>query len=134
MKPNKLAALVAVVLISCSSCNLFTGKQASSANPLMGNWKIDSIAPGSDSTRLGILLIAMLLDDRAAYDLRFEKDTVTLFSKDSIPEKRPYAYIDSLHQMVLLDSSDERFVVTKLNDSTTALQAKDSSVFFLKKR
>jgi hypothetical protein len=134
MKRNNFAVLMSAALLVLSSCHFFTGEQASVENPLLGNWKIDSIAPGGDSTKLGILLIAMALDDSAAYDLKFEKDTVTFIGKDYAPEKTPYAYIDSVKQIILLDSSDERFVITRLSDSTTTLQAKDSSIFFLKKK
>jgi hypothetical protein len=134
MKQYNLAALLIAALALFSSCHYFTGKQAAVENPLLGSWKIDSIATGEDSSGFGYLLLAMAIDDSAAYDLTFEKDTVTFYGKGALPDKTPYVYIDSTHQVVLKDASQEIFVVRQLNDSTTGLQSADSSIIFLKKR
>jgi hypothetical protein len=134
MKRNYFAVLLVTALFVLSSCQFFTGRQASSSNLLMGNWKIDSIATGKDSSAFGYLLLAMSVNESAAYDFQFDKDTLTFYGKDAAPDKRAYHYIDSTHQLVIEDSDMDTYVVKRLNDSTTGLQGKDSSIIFLKKR
>lgn len=134
MKRNIPAALLAVTLILLSSCHLFTGKQASPANPLLGNWKIDSIGIEADSSVIGYLLLGMSVDEGLPYDFHFDKDTVTFYSKGSASTKTPYTYIDSTKQLFILDEDKDVYVVQQLDDSTTSLKGKDSSIIFLKKR
>lgn len=134
MKRNYLAALLAAVLVFCSSCRLFTDKQAGSTNPLLGNWKIDSIAVEADSSSLSYLLLGMSVDEGLPYDFHFDKDTVTFYSKGPDTTKTPYTYIDSTRQLIIQDPDLDTYVVQQLNDSTTGLQGKDSSIIFLKRR
>lgn len=129
-----MAALWAAALVLLTSCQLFTGKQVTPVNPLLGNWKIDSIAIEEDSSVLGYLLLGMSIDEGLPYDFQFDKDTVTFFSKGAAPAKTPYTYIDSTRQLIIQDKDRDTYVVRLLNDSTTGLQGNDSSVIFLKKR
>lgn len=134
MKRNNFAALLVAALVLFSSCQLFSGKQAAPDNPLLGNWKIDSISIGADSSSLGYLLLGMSVDEGLPYDFHFEKDSVTFYSKGDAPTKTPYKYVDSTKQLIILDQDLDTYVVTQLNDSTTGLQGTDSSIIFLKKR
>ena len=134
MKRNIPAALLAATLILLSSCNLFTAKQASPENPLLGNWKIDSIGIEADSSVIGYLLLGMSVDEGLPYDFHFDKDTVTFYSKGADTTKTPYSYIDSTKQLIIQDKDMDVYVVQQLNDSTTSLKGKDSSTIFLKKR
>jgi hypothetical protein len=134
MKRNNFAALLVAALVLFSSCQLFNGKQAAPVNPLLGNWKIDSISIGADSSSLGYLLLGMSVDEGLPYDFHFDKDSVTFYSKGDASTKTPYTYIDSTKQLVIKDQDLDTYVVTQLNDSTTGLQGRDSSIIFLKKR
>lgn len=129
-----MAALCAAALVLLTSCQFFTGKQATPVNPLLGNWKIDSIAIEEDSSALGFLLLGMSIDEGLPYDFQFEKDTVTFFSKGAAPDKAPYTYIDSTRQLIIRDEDMDTYVVRLVNDSTAGLQGNDSSIIFLKKR
>lgn len=134
MNLTKLAVLWAASLVLCSSCHLFTGKQASPVNPLLGNWKIDSISIGADSSSLGYLLLGMSVDEGLPYDFHFDKDSVTFYSKGGVSEKTPYSYIDSSRRLIVMDEELDTYIVKPLNDSITGLQGQDSSIIFLKKR
>jgi hypothetical protein len=134
MKRKTLALLLITAVSAFSACDLFTPKQTIAQNPLLGKWKIDSIATTQDSTAFGYLLLAMSINDSADYDYQFDKDTMFFFGKDALVVKAPYLYNDSSRQLVIEDSTSETYVVRPLNDSITGLHSADSSIIFLKRR
>lgn len=134
MKRNRIVVLLLASFSLLVSCHFFTGKQTASYNPLLGSWKIDSIAGGRDSSSLKALLLALAVKDSAVYDYHFEQDSISFFGKGETPQKVSYAYIDSTKQLVIMDAETEVYVVRPLSDSTTGLVDRDSSIIFLKKK
>ena len=130
--------LIAVFSITAglffASCQFFTSKQADSQNPLLGKWKIDSIATRDDSTAFGYLLLALSINDSAAYHYHFDKDSVLFFGKGDYPSKASYKYNDSKKQLIITNGASDIYSVQKANDSVTLLHSIDSAIIFLKKR
>jgi hypothetical protein len=133
MKPITLAVLFLTAASALVSCNLFTSKQGTTANPLLGKWKLDSIASKDDSSSMGYLLLAMSINDSAAYDFQFDKDTIIFFGK-SETEKIPYIYNDTIKHLITSNEVKDTFLVKRLNDSITGFQGRDSGIIFLKRK
>lgn len=129
-------AVAAMCITTVIACRWFETKKSADqvVNPLVGKWKIDSIATTNDSSSFGYLLLAMSLDDSLAYDVEFTKDTLIFYQKGGATDKTAYTYNVSGSQLILQDSTREQFVFQKQNDSSATLAAKDSNVIFLKKR
>lgn len=134
MKPKTGAVLLITAVFALLSCNLFTSKQGSATNPLLGKWKVNSIASKDDSSSFGYLLLAMAVDDSAAYDFLFDKDTITFFGKDAAPDKVAYTYNDTVNHLVITNAESDTFLVHRLNDSITGFHGRDSGIIFLKRR
>jgi hypothetical protein len=100
----------------------------------LGKWKIDSNASQDDSSSFGYLLLAMAVDDSAAYDFQFDKDTITFFGKDATPDKVAYTYNDTIKHLVITDEEKDTFLVKRVNDSITGFHGRDSGIIFLKRK
>ena len=99
-----------------------------------GKWKLDSIASKDDSSSFGYLLLAMAVDDSAAYDFQFGKDTITFFGKDAAPDKVAYSYNDTIKRLVVTSAEKDTFLVKRLNDSITGFHGRDSGIIYLKRK
>lgn len=129
-------AVAAICVTTVIACRWFETKKVADqvVNPLVGKWKIDSIASPNDSTSFGYLLLAMSLDDSLAYDVEFTKDTLIFYQKGGATDRTAYSYNIPDSKLILQDSTQEQFVFQKQNDSSVSLTAKDSNIIFLKKR
>lgn len=133
MKLTTLAVLLITAALALLSCDLFTSKKGTTTNPLLGKWKIDSIATKDDSSALSYLLLAQAVNDSAAYDFQFDKDTITFFGKDET-EKVPYVYNDTIKHLILTNEEKDTFLVKRLNDSITGFHSRDSGIIYLKRK
>ncbi|MDQ3683313.1 MAG: hypothetical protein M3352_09610, partial [Bacteroidota bacterium] len=110
-------------------------KKVNENNPLIGRWRIDSISTGKDTANdLTMLILAMALKDSSTNDYQFTKDSLLTFKNGNAFEGSAYHFDRSTKEFVLKDSTEERFVVNRINDSLLLLTGKDSTQIFLKKK
>jgi hypothetical protein len=132
MKIKIFVALIATATIIFLSCNWFRSKKKGVSNPLVGEWKLDSIKAGKD-TSIANSFIAVALTDSSGIDISFTKDSIFTHLKDAV-DTVAYSFDEKENVMSIKDSSHQSFTFSKLNDSLIALTAKDSAVFFLQKK
>jgi hypothetical protein len=132
MKIKIFVALVATATIVFISCNWFRSKKKEVFNPLVGEWKLDSIKTGKD-TNLVHSLINAAIQDSGKVNLSFTKDSVfshSIYSTDKVE----YSFDKKANQLKIKDSVDQNFAYNKVNDSLITLTAKDSAILFLRKK
>ena len=129
MKKIVLAVLLTAVIIWVS-CN--QSPKPKSGNPLVGQWKIDSIATANNNL-IGVMLLASTLNDSAAFDVSFTPDSVKLHQKDTIT-KRSYAFNTNTNQLFINDEDSNVLSYQVLDPTYIKLTAKDSTIIFLKKK
>lgn len=132
MKIKILVAFIAAVVIVFISCNWFRSKKKGVSNPLVGEWKLDSIKSGKDSSMVDFFIATALMDSNGV-NLRFTKDSAFTQSKDAVDTVR-YSFDETVNQLNIKDSVNQSFVYNKVNDSLITLTAKDSTVLFLQKK
>jgi hypothetical protein len=129
MKIKTLFALIATAAIVFISCNWFRSKKKEVSNPLVGEWKLDSIQFAKDSNVTSFLFVGVKPD---SLEVSFTKDTVFTRTKDHVDTMK-YAFDTKTNQMMIEDSS-QIFNFVKVNDSLITLMAKDSTTLFLQKK
>jgi hypothetical protein len=129
MNYSKSALALFVCVVTFASCS-FSTKNKKIVNPLIGQWKIDSVS-SKNSNDLGALLLAMSLQDSAQYDIVFTPETLSVLQKDTIP-KINYHFDDKKSELHILDNSTS-YIFHHLTDCLVTLTAKDSTVLFLKR-
>jgi len=132
MKIKIFVALIATATIIFLSCNWFRSKKKDVSNPLVGEWKLDSVKAGKD-TSIANFLIAAAMSDSAGIDISFTNDSIFTHVKDAI-DTAAYSFDEKESVMSIKDSSNQSFTISKLNDSLIALTAKDSAILFLQKK
>lgn len=130
MKIKILVAFVATAVFLFLSCNWFRSGKKNVSNPLIGEWKLDSVTFSKDSSP-GYFLIAAT-HDSVGTNVSFTKDTVFTRSKDHI-DTVGYFFDAKTNQLTMEDSS-QTFTFVKVNDSLISLTTKDSTVLFLQKK
>ena len=75
MKIKIFVAFIATATIILLSCNWFRSKKKQVSNPLIGEWKLDSVKTGKDTT-LVHFLIAATMKDSAGVDISFTKGSI----------------------------------------------------------
>lgn len=132
MKIKIFVALIATATIIFFSCNWFRSKKKDVSNPLVGEWRLDSIKGGKDSSIVDFFISAALKDSNGI-NVTFTKDSAVTQSKDAI-DTVGYSFDEKLNQLNIKDSSIQIFAYNKLNDSLISLTSKDSTVLFLQKK
>lgn len=128
MKKTIFTALMAVAFTALVSCD--QSAKPKNANPLIGQWKIDSIATTTND--FGALLLAMSLKDSSAYDMSFTEDSVLLQQKDTVT-KSAYTFNASQEQLFINEDSTV-FTYHLIEPNYIKLTDKDSSTLFLRKQ
>lgn len=133
----KIKSLSIVFVIAASflsaSCHWFSSdKKVETTNPLIGEWQLDSLHAGNDSS-LAYVFIGMAMKDSAGLQLLFTKDTLFTLSGNSI-DTSLYKYDDEKKMLIPQEAVDQTYIVSASEDSTITLQGKDSSAFFLRKK
>lgn len=132
MKIKIFVALIATATIIFLSCNWFRSKKKEVSNPLVGEWKLDSLKVGKDSNAAQVFIAAAMKDSNSSF--RFTKDTIFTHLKDTI-KAVGYSFNEKEKQLSFKDSSDQALSFAKLNDSTISLFTNDSTImFFLQKK
>lgn len=132
MKIKIFVALLATAAIIFLSCNWFRSKKKGVSNPLVGEWRLDSIKAGSD-TSLVHFLINAAIKDSGEVNVSFTKDSIfahSIYATDTVG----YSFDEKANQLNIKDSSNESFAFNKMNDSLVTLTTKDSAVLFLQKK
>lgn len=132
MKIRIIVAFVATVTIIFLSCNWFSSKKKQASNTLTGEWKLDSVKTGKDSSFV-YYLIASSVKDSSGINLSFTKDSIYIRSKDDV-DTIAYSFDEKRNQLNIEDSTGEHLSFAKLNDSLITLSTKDSTVFFLQRK
>lgn len=132
MKIKIFVALIATATIIFLSCNWFRSKKKDVSNPLVGEWMLDSIKAGKD-TSIANFLVTVAMKDSAGVDISFTKDSIFTHSKDAV-DTVEYSFDEKANQLNIKDSANQSFAYNKLNDSLITLTTKDSAVLFLLKR
>ena len=133
MKIKILVALIATATVISLSCNWFQSKKNRSSNPLVGEWKLDSITIGKD-TSFTSARIALVLRDSNDVNVSITKDTIFSRSQNNVVDTIAYSFDEKAKQLITKDSSHLTMSFTKINDSLISLATKDSAVVFLKKK
>ena len=132
MKIKALFALVAMATIISFSCNWFRSK-TDVHNPLIGQWRLDSVNVVKDDS-IARFLFAAAVNDPAGVTVSFTNDSVFTTSKNGV-EAVVYSFDRKTNQMNIEDSANQRFVYKKVNDSLVTLNStSDSTVLFLVKK
>lgn len=135
MKITIYAAILFAASVTLISCKWFTSKKINEHNPLIGRWRIDSVSTEKDTTNdLGMLILDMALKDSSTNEYQFTKDSLLTFKNGNKFEKLEYHFEPSTQQVVLKDSTEERFLFRKIDDSLISLTGKDSTQIFLKRK
>lgn len=129
MKIKIFVALIATAAIVFISCNWFRSKKKEVSNPLVGEWKLDSVKFAKDSNFTSFLFAGVKPD---SLEVSFTKDTVFTRTKDHVDTMK-YVFDAKTNQMFTEDSS-QTFAFVKVNDSLVTLMSKDSGILFLQKR
>jgi hypothetical protein len=130
MKIKVLVAFIATATIIFLSCNWFRSKKKEASNPLIGEWKLDSVGFPRDSNFTNFFLAGMSKPD--SVEVSFTKDTVFTRTKDHV-DTAGYAFDAKTNQLTTKDSS-QTFTFVKVNDSLISLTTKDSTILFLQKK
>ena len=130
MKHKFATAILAATSIVMISCNWFKTKRHENSNPLIGQWRLDSMTVGKDTS--GAFLAALLVSgDQSVID--FKTDTiVTVTGSDR--DTSFYKWNEKEMQVIPTDTTEGNFQYARLNDTTVTLTSRDSTVFFLQKR
>ena len=130
MKHKFTAAVIAATSIVLLSCSWFKTKKQENSNPLIGQWKLDSMTVGKDTS--GAFMVALLVSDEQTV-LDFRKDTFLTITGDD-RDTSFYKWNEKEMQVIPTDTSQGNFQYARLNDTTVTLTSRDSTVFFLQKR
>jgi hypothetical protein len=133
MKIKILVAFIATATIIFLSCNWFRSKNKEISNPLMGEWKLDSVRFSKDSSS-AYFGITAVMHDSAGADVSFTKDSIFTRSNDHV-DTVGYSFDEKEKQLNIKDSSNQSLRFVKLNDSLITLTTDDSTVvLFLQKK
>lgn len=132
MKIKFFVAFIATLAIVILSCNWFQSRKKQTSNPLVGEWKLDSIKIGKD-TSFTSAIIAMALQDSNEVNVSITKDTIFSRSQNS-SDTIAYSFDGKTNQLVTKDSSLPTMSFAKINDSLISFTTKDSAIVFLKKK
>jgi hypothetical protein len=130
MKFRSIAALFAATIL-LAACNWFRAKTKEPVNPLLGKWKIDSLAPGKDSS-LAAFFLAKAIHDSSGVVANFTNDTIFSSSVDGV-DTTFYSFDLKKNLLKAAGPSNEVFSFARVSDSLVTLTSRDSLVFFLKK-
>lgn len=130
MKIKIFVALVATATIIFLSSNWFRSKKKEVGNPLVGEWRIDSVRFAEDSNFNYFLFAGGNKSDSVA--VSFTKDTAFTRSTDHV-DTVGYEFDAKANQLIVEDSS-QIFSFAKINDSLISLTAKDSTILLLQKK
>jgi len=134
MKIKILVAFIATATIIFLSCNWFRSKKKEVSNPLVGEWKLDSIGAGKDTSVVHFLVAAAIaMRDSTRVNFSFTKDSIFAHSKDAV-DIVGYSFDEKANQLSIKDPSNQIFRFAKLNDSLISLTTQDSAIFFLQKK
>jgi hypothetical protein len=123
--------LVAVATIIFLSCTWFRSTKKESSNPLVGQWKVDSIHfSGKDTS---FFITKAITNDSAIVDVSFTKDSLLTRSVDRV-DTVGYSFDQKLNKLTIKDSLNQTLAFEKVNDSLVSLTTKDSAVVFLQKK
>jgi hypothetical protein len=132
MKIKILVAFIATATIIFTSCNWFQSKKKQSVNPLVGEWRLDSISIGKD-TSIAYAIIAMAAQDSSDVNVTFTTDTIFSSSQTQV-DTIQYSFDEKVNQLITKDSSLQTMSFSRLNDSLISLTTKDSAIVFLRKK
>jgi hypothetical protein len=131
MKIKIFFAFLAIAALIFLSCNWFRSKKNQTSNPLVGEWKLDSIRSLAKDT--SFFLTRAIVHDTSNVHLSFTKDTILLHSRDHV-DTIGYSFDATASQLTLKGTPDEALSFSKVNDSLVSLVSKDSMIFFLQKK
>jgi len=132
MKTKIIVAVLATATIIFLSCNWFRTRGKETTNPLIGEWKLDSVHTGRDTSLASFLPLAVVQNSNNI-NITFTKDSVFTHFKDSV-DKIVYAFDAKTNQLTTKDSITQTLSFSKLNDSLISLTSKDSAVVYLLKK
>lgn len=132
MKIKIFVALVATLAVIFLSCNWFRSKKKETSNPLVGEWKLDSIKAGKATGITNFFIVAAMADS-SGIDISFTKDSIFTHSND-VTDTIEYSFDEKSNQLKIMDSVNQSFAYNKVNDSLITLMSKDSAVLFLQKK
>jgi hypothetical protein len=133
MKKTTLAAiLIAAASITFVSCDWFNSKKKDVSPSIVGSWKIDSMHIATKDTSISPFLYAIAVN-KDSLGLQFNADSTF----NELPKIGPSVqkfYTKEKELFIQEDSTYKIFDYKLKDDSTLVLQAKDSSLFILKRK
>jgi len=132
MKAKITAAVIATATIIFISCKWFRTKKKEPSNPLVGEWKLDSLSIGKDTSPANFLFV-IAMQDTSDLNISFTKDSVFTQSGHGI-DSVGYSFDSNKSQLTIKDWATQAFAYSKLNDSLISLTSKDSNTLFLLKK
>lgn len=101
-------------------------------NPLVGNWKIDSVGFGRDSNLVDHFILSSMMEDSMAMDFTFVNDSLFI-QMENETDTVLYHINQNKHLVVIGDIPGEKYGYTIVNDSSITLQQTNGTIIFLKK-
>lgn len=132
MKIKILVAFIATAMIIFLSCNWFQSQKKQAANPLVGEWKIDSISFEKDTT-LPHVINAVAENHSSNAILSITKDFIFSLVQTDVVDSIAYSFDEKVNRILTADSA-QTLGFAKINDSLISLTTKDSAIIFLKKK
>lgn len=131
MKIKILVAFMATATIIFISCTWFGSKKKDSSNPLVGEWKLDSVT-GKDSSAVSLFAMPALNDSNEV-KISFTKDSVFTQTGNGI-DVVGYSFDQEKNLLTFKDSTNQTLAFSKLSDSTISFTNANSSVVIMQKK
>jgi len=130
MKIKFFVALATLIIIFLS-CNWFRNDKNQMSNPLIGEWRLDSVQKGNDTLKASFLTAAV---PKGSGDIHFSFTNNFIFAhSNGVVDTTEYSFDRKSNLLKVNDSANQTLTFVKINDSLITLVSKDSSVFFLQK-
>ena len=133
---TKIGIALLATAIFMSSCEWFSpAKNNTSSNQLEGNWKVDSLTEGTDTSSMIPLLLALAAVDsrnKISMQIHFKKDTAITTYAAGDRDTSIFTNDTSAKVIVIKDeSADEKIRYHFANNQSMYLQFKDSTLLHL---
>jgi len=132
MKFKILVAFVATTTLIFLSCNWFRSKKKDLSNPLVGEWRLNSIK-ARDSIRFANFLVTCEMLDTNTIDVSITKDTIITHAHNET-DTVGYSFDEKKNELIMKDSINPVLSFAKFSDSLITLTTKDSTILFLQKK
>lgn len=131
MQRNSLhVSALTVFLFLVLSCTRMKEDTSSIGNPLIGEWKLDSLAIGKDTSLASLISLIAMYEDPAGINFTFTTDSIFTYSKNDI-DTVAYRFNKATNCIII---KDKACYYIRLNDSVSSIRITNADKFFIKRK